>query len=37
MANKGLDAFKFDQTEEVVDASKKIKIGIIGTGLQSLI
>jgi len=27
-----LDAFKFDQTEKVIDASKKIRVGIIGTG-----
>lgn len=32
MAEKGLDAFKFNQTEEVIDASKKVKVGIIGTG-----
>lgn len=28
----GLDAFKFDQETEEVDTSKKVKIGIIGTG-----
>lgn len=28
----GLDAFKENQETEVIDASKKIKIGIIGTG-----
>lgn len=28
----GLDAFKTNQEVEVIDASKKIKIGIIGTG-----
>lgn len=27
-----LDAFKFDQTQEVIDASKKVRIGIIGAG-----
>ena len=32
MSKNSLDAFKFDQTEEVVDTSKKVKIGIIGTG-----
>ena len=32
MAKGGLDAFKFDQKEEVIDTSKKIKVGIIGTG-----
>lgn len=32
MAKNGLDAFMFDQTEEVVDTSKKVKVGIIGTG-----
>ena len=34
MANnsKGLDAFKFDQTSETIDTSKKIRVGIIGTG-----
>lgn len=32
MAKGGLDAFKFDQTEVVIDASKKVRIGIIGTG-----
>ena len=32
MADKGLDAFKYNQSEEVVDASKKVKVGIIGTG-----
>lgn len=31
MAN-GLDAFKSDQTKEVIDTSKKVRIGIIGTG-----
>ena len=34
MANKGLDAFKFNQDESVIDASKKVKIGIIGTGFN---
>ena len=32
MAQKGLDAFKFNQEEEIIDASKKVKVGIIGTG-----
>ncbi len=32
MANKGLDAFKFNQETEEIDISKKVKIGIIGTG-----
>ena len=32
MAHKGLDAFKYNQEETVIDASKKVKIGIIGTG-----
>lgn len=32
MAKSDLDAFKFDQTETVIDASKKVRIGIIGTG-----
>ena len=33
MANvAGLDAFKENQETAVVDASKKVKIGIIGTG-----
>ena len=32
MAKSDLDAFKFDQTEVVIDASKKVRIGIIGTG-----
>lgn len=32
MNKNGLDAFKFDQTETVIDESKKIKVGIIGTG-----
>ncbi len=32
MAERGLDAFKFNQSEEVIDTSKKVKIGIIGTG-----
>ena len=31
MDNK-LDAFKFDQSKEVIDAEKKIRVGIIGTG-----
>ena len=32
MAKSDLDAFKFDQTETVIDASKKVRIGIIGIG-----
>ena len=32
MAKNDLDAFKFDQTKAVIDASKKVRIGIIGTG-----
>ncbi len=32
MSKKGLDAFKFDQNEETIDATKKVKVGIIGTG-----
>lgn len=32
MSKTGLDAFKFDQTEEKIDLSKKVKVGIIGTG-----
>ena len=34
MAKKvtSLDAFKEDQTEVVVDTSKKLKVAIIGTG-----
>ena len=33
MANiAGLDAFKENQEVEVIDSSKKVKIGIIGTG-----
>ena len=32
MAKNDLDAFKFDQTKTVIDASKKVRIGIIGTG-----
>ena len=34
MADKNdvLDQFMFDQTEEVIDTSKKLKVGIIGTG-----
>ena len=27
-----LDAFKFDQTVETIDTTKKIRVGIIGTG-----
>ena len=32
MSKTGLDAYKFDQTKEVIDASKKVRVGIIGTG-----
>ena len=32
MVKGGLDAFKFSQEEEIIDASKKIRVGIIGTG-----
>lgn len=32
MARGGLDAFKFNQEKTVIDASKKVRIGIIGTG-----
>ena len=32
MAIGGLDAFKFNQQEEVIDCTKKLKVGIIGTG-----
>ena len=32
MAKGNLDAFKTNNTETVIDASKKVKIGIIGTG-----
>lgn len=33
MANAaGLDAFKSNQETEVIDASKKVKVAIIGTG-----
>ena len=32
MSKSGLDAFKYDQTEEKIDLSKKVKVGIIGTG-----
>ena len=32
MAVAGLDAFKQDHSEQVVDTTKKVKIGIIGTG-----
>ncbi len=32
MAVGGLDAFKYDQTERVIDANRKVRIGIIGTG-----
>lgn len=32
VATSNLDAFKFDQTEQVIDTGKKVRIGIIGTG-----
>lgn len=32
MAIGGLDAFKFNQQETKIDCSKKLKVGIIGTG-----
>ena len=32
MAKGNLDAFKTNNTETVIDASKKVKVGIIGTG-----
>lgn len=32
MANTGLDAFKYNQDKIEIDASKKVRIGIIGTG-----
>ncbi len=32
MAIGGLDAFKYDQTERVIDANRKVRVGIIGTG-----
>lgn len=32
MGKTGLDAFKFNQEQEVIDTSKKVRIGIIGTG-----
>lgn len=32
MSKSGLDAFKYDQTEEKVNLSNKIRVGIIGTG-----
>ncbi len=32
MAKGNLDAFKFDQSKRVIAASKKVKVGIIGTG-----
>ena len=32
MSKLGLDAFKYDQTEEKIDLSKKVRVGIIGTG-----
>ncbi len=32
METSRLDAFKFDQTVETIDTSKKLRVGIIGTG-----
>ena len=32
MAKSDLDAFKYNQTEEIIDTTKTVKIGIIGTG-----
>ncbi|MBR5271709.1 MAG: Gfo/Idh/MocA family oxidoreductase [Clostridia bacterium] len=32
MAKGGLDAFKFNQSNIEIDASKKVRVGIIGTG-----
>jgi len=32
MSKASLDAFKFDQSEQIIDATKKIRVGIIGTG-----
>ena len=32
MAEGSLDAYKFNQAKEVIDANKKVRIGIIGTG-----
>ena len=32
MADKGLDAFKFNHDKKEIDTSKKVKVGIIGTG-----
>ncbi len=32
MADRGLDAFKYNHSEEVIDTSKKVRVGIIGTG-----
>ena len=32
MESTSLDAFKFNQDKEVIDADKKVRIGIIGTG-----
>lgn len=32
MAKGGLDAFKFSQETKEIDASKKVRVGIIGTG-----
>ncbi|MBR5152818.1 MAG: Gfo/Idh/MocA family oxidoreductase [Clostridia bacterium] len=32
MVKGGLDAFKFNQAKNVIDTSKKVRIGIIGTG-----
>lgn len=32
MSKENLDAFKFDQTKTTIDASKKVRVGIVGTG-----
>ncbi len=32
MSKTNLDAFKFDQTEHIIDTEKKVRVGIIGTG-----
>lgn len=32
MADRGLDAFKFNHDKKEIDTSKKVKVGIIGTG-----
>ena len=32
MSKTSLDAFKFDQSEQIIDVTKKVRVGIIGTG-----